>query len=103
MSLLTTFISAAATSAESIIGQEEVVIGGTTYQAVLSETTEAREYDVPGFKPSADLRAVFRLTAAPTGNLLGKLATTRGTEYRIGTVTRGAAFVMIDLHEKSRS
>ena len=103
MSLLTAFAASAATIAENVIGAESVTIGGTAYPAVIAEETGGREYDVPGFKPTADLRAVIRIAAAPAGDVVGKLATARGKVYRVGSVNSGQGFVTLELHEKSRS
>ena len=103
MSALTAFAAAAAIIAEEVIGPETVIIAGVSYAAVLAEETGGREYDVPGFKPTADLRAVMRIAVAPTGDVVGKLAIARGKTYRIGSVNSGQGFVTLELHEKSRS
>ncbi len=100
MSQLTDFVSVAGAFAQSIIGAENVTIGGTNYTATLAEATFGREYDSPGFMPQNGLRAVFRAGVLPS-DLLGRTATARGVVYRIANVSKGQAFTTLELVDKS--
>lgn len=102
MSDLTSFIATASTSAQAIIGAENVTIGSVNYPATLAEATFGREYDSPGFMPQNGLRAVFRAGVLPS-DLLGRTATARGVVYRIANVSKGQAFTTLELVDKSSS
>lgn len=103
MSQLSLFAAAASKLANPVIGSETVTIDGTGYSAILNESTKSRESDIPGFIPSRSLRAVFAAADAPAGDCVGKLATARGTAYRVAIQTVGVSFVTLELTEKERA
>lgn len=103
MSILTDFAAAAAIESFDVIGAEAVVIGGTSYLAILNEAETGREYDAPGFRPEASLRAVFRVASCPAGDLMGKTATARGVTYRVESQRRGVAFLELMLQNPAKS
>ena len=103
MSQLTAFAKAAATLANPVIGAESVTIGDASYDAILNESETSRDMEIPGFRPMRSLRAVFPVDSAPAGDNVGKVATARGTAYRVARQQRGACFVTLELEQTEKA
>ena len=99
MSLVSSFVTAAASSAMPVIGREPLVVGGSTIQCVLAEIENSKEYSEGGFEQAKRLTAVCLTSALPATSILKKSATARGEIFRVEGVSTGGSFTTITLEE----
>jgi hypothetical protein len=103
MSIVSNFARTMANQAFSMIGEEPVVIGGTTLQCVLSEVEDSKDFTMGGFDPVKRLQAVCRTADMPGASILKKTATARAQTFRVETVRKGADFTTIVLEQAEKA
>lgn len=87
------------------IGTESITVGnGSTVSAVMSEVTHGRQYGNVGFDAETTLDAVVFKTSwtaagytAAASTYIGKVATARGLDFRVESVSSGVSFVTLRL------
>lgn len=77
----------------------EVVIGGTTIDALVSEPQVGQQIDIGGLVPEAQMSLRFLKADLVPSPALGQLVTVEGESYRITTIRRrpSSPFVTLDL------
>jgi len=103
MSIVSDFVRSMAEQAFPMIGEEPVVIGGTTLQCVLAEVDDGKDFATGGFDLTKRLTAVCRTADLPVTGLLKKTATARSQAFRVDGVRSGADFTTIDLTQVEKS
>lgn len=86
-----------------MIGEESVVIGATTLSCVLAELEDSKDFTVGGFDPGKRLQAVCKSSELPAESILKKSATVRGITMRVESVSKGASFATIILHQPEKA
>jgi len=103
MSLVTDFATAMHSQAAPMIGQEPVVILGTTLSCVLAEVDDSADFSEGGFEPRKRLTAVCLTSALPSAAMLKKAATARGQAFRVEGVSKGGTFTTLTLEEVTKA
>lgn len=103
MSIVSDFARSMAEQAFPMIGEESVVIGGTTLSCVLAEVTDEKDFATGGFEVSKSLTAVCRTEDMPTTAILKKVATARGISFRVEGVRKGWDFTTLTLEQVEKA
>jgi hypothetical protein len=102
MSIVSDFVTNAATQSFAMIGAEAVVIGATTISCILAEVDDSRDYAETGFEVVKRLTATCKTSALPATEIIKKTATARGIAFRVAGVNKGGTFSTITLEEATR-
>ena len=107
---LTKFVHGAFSSARPVIGGEGLTIsGGAAISCVLNETSDSRDYEDAGFDRSTTLDAVIRddefaaSYPAKVSSYIGKIAVTRGANYRIAGTSTRPGFTVLQLTDARKA
>jgi hypothetical protein len=102
MSIVSDFVTNAATQSFAMIGAEAVTIGADSISCILAEVDDSRDFAGTGFEVVKRLTATCKTSALPTTEILKKSATARGLTFRVAAVNRGGTFSTITLEEVTR-
>lgn len=102
MSIVSDFVTNAATHSFTMIGEETVTIGSDSISCILSEVEDSRDFAETGFEVSKRLSATCKTSALPAGEIIKKLATARSLSFRVVSASKGAVFTTITLEEVTR-
>ena len=102
MSIVSDFVTNAATAAFTMIGAETVTIGSDSISCVLAEVDDSRDFGETGFEVSKRLSAVCKTSTLPSTEILKKSATARSLSFRVVNVSKGGTFTTIMLEEVTR-
>jgi hypothetical protein len=103
MSIVSDFAKSMSTKSFQMIGAEPVTVDGVSFDCILAEIDNGKDFATGGFDVSKRLQAVCRTDAMPSVVVLKKLAKARGQNFRIDGIRTGGTFVTITLIEEERA
>ena len=103
MSIVSDFVTNAATQSFAMIGAEMLTVGSLSISCIVAEIEDSKDFSEGGFEARKRLTATCLSSALPATSLLKKSAVVRGLAMRIESVSSGISFSTIQLEEVQKA